>query len=382
MIMKMLYITNLATKIGGFSLASINASREQNIGFHIAANFNSASKKQIDEDQKTYGVSIHHIDINRSPFSLENLKAYRQIVELIKKENIDYIHCNTPVGGILGRLAGKKCKVKKVIYQAHGFHFYKGAPKQNWIIYYPVEKWLARYTDMLITINREDYELAEAKMRLKKGGKVYYVPGVGIDAEKIRNMIFDRDAKRCELGIAPEQIALLSVGELNDNKNHETVIRAISCLRNDNIVYIICGKGEKEEKLKNLAGELGVNLILAGYRNDIAQIYKSCDMFVFPSKREGLSRSKMEAMAAGLPVICSDIRGNTDLINDGQGGFLCNPHDTKRFAEKIDELSWNVELREKMKNINLENIKNFSIDVVNKKIQCIYEEALKEKNEN
>ena len=177
---KVLFISNIAKRVGSFSVASIAAAKECGIEYYYAANWNATSIEQRKEDEMTFGIKLVHIDLTRSPYSPKNIKAYKQLVEFIKKEKIDYIHCNTPIGGILGRLAGQKCKVKKVIYQAHGFHFFDGAPKKNWLLYYTVEKWLARKTDAIITINKEDFERSK-EFKLRNNGQAYYVHGVGMD---------------------------------------------------------------------------------------------------------------------------------------------------------------------------------------------------------
>ncbi|MBQ2741495.1 MAG: glycosyltransferase, partial [Oscillospiraceae bacterium] len=167
---KILFISNISNRITTFATASIAASHSLNMEFYQAANWQNADPSQIEKDEKAYDIKIKSVPISRNPLAKINLTAYKQLIEFIKKEKIDYIHCNTPTGGILGRLAGKKCNVKKVIYQAHGFHFYKGAPKKNWLIYYPIEKWLAHYTDALITINSEDFEFATARLKLRNNG--------------------------------------------------------------------------------------------------------------------------------------------------------------------------------------------------------------------
>lgn len=374
---KVLFVTNIANKIGSFTAASLQAAKAVGIEFHMVARW-KVDAETMQQLQKEHGVFLHHIDLERSPYSLRNRKAYKQLVKLIKDEQIDYIHCNTPTGGILGRLAGKKCKVKKVLYQVHGFHFYKGAPKKNWLIYYPVEKWLARYTDALITINQEDYALAKAKMKLKKSGPVYYVPGVGIDVRKIENVQTTKVKKRQELGIPSDATLLLSVGELNKNKNHETVIRAIAGL---NVYYVIAGKGPLEPRLKALIDELNLTdrVKLLGFRRDIYELCKAADIFVFPSFREGLSISIMEAMASGLPCVVSRIRGNTDLIEEGQGGFLCAPKDSAAFAAAISRLASDADLREKMSRHNLERIKDFDTSVVIEQMTKIYQEIFEGK---
>lgn len=313
---------------------------------------------------------MNEVPLIRSPYNLKNILAYKTLCKLIKEKNFDTIFCHEPVGGAMGRLAGHKCNCK-VIYTAHGFHFYKGAPLLNWLLYYPVEKWLARYTDVLITINQEDYAFAKRKMKLRNGGKVYYVPGVGIDNHKFSKATIDMSAKRRELGIPEDAVLLLSVGELNNNKNHETVIRAIADM---NLYYIIAGRGELQDKLENFIDtqKLRGRVKLLGFRSDVKELYEAADIFVFPSFREGLSLSLMEAMASGLPCVASRIRGNVDLIEDGINGFLCNPQDVSEFAEKINVLAANAALREKMGRTNLMTIQNFDTETVIREMQNIY----------
>ena len=368
---KILFISNISNKISSFVTASISAAHNLELDFYQAANWQSSSKEQMTADEQEYNIKIKNISLSRNPFAAANLTAYKELVALIKREKIDYIHCNTPVGGLLGRLAGKKCKVKKVIYQAHGFHFYKGAPLLNWLLYYPVEKWLAHRTDAMITINREDYDLAKGKMKLRNGGKVYYVPGVGIDNSKFSKASIDRAVKRRELGIPEDAVLLLSVGELNSNKNHETVIRAIA---DTNVYYIIAGRGELQQDLEKLieAQNLHDRVKLLGFRNDVKELYEVADIFVFPSFREGLSVAVMEAMASGLPCVASKIRGNTDLLEDGNGGFLCDPRDVSDFAEKIHILASDTQLRETMGSANRVTIQKFSTENVIREMENIY----------
>jgi len=370
---KVLFITNMANKIGSFSIASINAAHSADISFHMAACWNLTGN-ELEKLQKDFNVQLHHINLVRSPYSLQNYKAFKQLVKVIHDEHIDYIHCNTPTGGLLGRLAGKKCKVKKVIYQAHGFHFYKGAPKKNWLLYYPVEKWLARYTDALITINQEDYALAKSKMKLRNGGNVYYVPGVGIDTAQYNNETSSREKKRIELGIPKNAVVLISVGELNANKNNRVIISAMEQLKRDDVHYFLCGVGEMETSLRKQADEAGLhnNVHFLGYRNDIKELYKMADCFVMSSFREGLSRSIMEAMASGLPCIASRIRGNTDLLENSEGGFLCDPTDISAYAEKINLLAGDAAMREAMGRNNLIAVQKFSTETVTDEIRKIY----------
>lgn len=325
---------------------------------------------------KHYDIKMNEIPFERSPYSKKNIKAYKMLCQLIKREKIDLVFCHEPVGGAMGRLAGYKCKCK-IIYMAHGFHFYDGAPRKNWLIYYPIEKFFAKLTDAIITINKEDFERAKT-FRLKNDGKVYYVPGVGVDLSQYKLVENTRAIKRMELGLQDSDIALISVGELNKNKNNKVIIEALAILNNRNLHYFLCGVGDEEEKLKKIAKERNVfnQVHFLGYRTDVKELFKATDIFVMPSLREGLSRSIMEAMASGLPCIVSDIRGNVDLVTKNKGGFLCEADDSKEFAKAISALCTDAVLCEKMGQFNKMKIKEFDISVVEREIRSIYTEVL------
>jgi len=372
---KILFISNISTKITSFATASIAAAHNLNMDFYQAANWQDAENSQIEADEKTYNIKIKSVPISRNPLAKTNLTAYKELVTFIKQEGIDYIHCNTPTGGILGRLAGKKCGVKRVIYQAHGFHFYKGAPKKNWLVYYPVEKWLAHYTDALITIHQEAFELAQTRFKLRNAGNVYYVPGVGINTSQYNTEANTRKEKRIELGLNDGNIALISMGDLIERKNYDIAIRAIAEAKNDTLHYYICGNGPEEETLKSLAESLNVahQIHFLGFRSDIKELLAASDIFLFTTKQEGLPRSMMEAMASGLPCIASKIRGNTDLLENTDGGYLCNTDDVFAYAEKINLLASNADLRKKMGRNNLLTIQRFSTETVTEKIRNIYD---------
>ncbi len=361
--------TVVKTHINVFHLPYLKWFKEHGYEVHVAAKNDFINEPCIIPNCDKY----YDVKFARFPFSKTNIKAYKQLKKLIQENNYDIIHCHTPVAGVLTRLAARNSKNTTVIYTAHGFHFFKGAPLLNWLIYYPVERFCARYTDKLITINKEDYERAK-RFSLRKNGKVYYVPGVGINLEKIQNLKVDIKQKKKELGMSENTLILLSVGELNKNKNHETVLQALSELKDKNFIYLICGRGVLKEYLERKIQELHLEnkAKLLGYRSDVIKILKTADLFIFPSKREGLPVSVIEAMATGLPVIASNVRGNRDLIAKEN---LFEPDDVAALTNLIKKQLEAIENKE-LKKVNYANLEQYSLKNILKQMTEIYEEQL------
>lgn len=376
---KALIMTSVASMIEQFNMPNIELLQNMGYEVHAGCNFergNTCSKESIERLKKSLrerGVEYYQIDFTRNIWNLpEHKKAFQQVKKIVKNHKYRFIHCQSPIGGVAGRIIGKEAGVK-VIYTAHGFHFYKGGPLKNWIFYYPIEKYLSRYTDTLITVNREDFERAKKKL---SAGQVEYIPGIGIDIEKIKAIKADKRAKRKELGIPEDAILLLSVGELNGNKNHKIVIEAMGRLKNPNLYYVICGQGKKEKYLERLAGkyQLGGRVKTTGFRKDVTELMKTADIFVHPSKREGLSVALMEALACGSVCIASRIRGNTDLIEDKRNGFLFSLQKKDDLRRIIGYLLENPEERKKAGKEAMEGIKACDKRQVMQKMQEIYRE--------
>lgn len=271
--------------------------------------------------------AYYDIPFERVPWKWKNIRAYKTLKKIMDEGNYDIIHCHTPVGAMIARLAAVSARKKgsKVIYTAHGFHFFKGAPLLNWLLFYPAELALSPITDVLITINREDYNRARKKLFTKR---IEYVPGVGISTKKFLELEVEREAKRESLGYDPQDFLLLTVAEMTANKNHITILKALALLKETeeyrNMHYLICGRGDTWASLEQSAMDLGIadHVNFLGYRTDAPQLYKVCDLFLFVSFREGLSVALMEAMSSGIPIVCTKIRGNTDLIEDGYSGIF------------------------------------------------------------
>lgn len=318
----------------------------------------SVTGEFFEDLKQQFGFVMHRVSFSRSPYDPMNIGAYFQLKRIVKDRKIDIIFCHEPVGGAMGRLVGKKCNCK-VVYMAHGFHFYEGAPKSS-KIYYNVEKYLSKYTDILITINREDYN-ASLCFSAKAN---YLLPGIGVDTSKF---ICNREPGyiRKELGLDKDDVILLSVGELIARKNHEAVIRAVENLKNTHIHYIIAGDGELREYLQKKIDDCGLNNVhLLGYRKDISKLCNSSDIFVMPSYQEGLSVALMEAMACGMPIIASRIRGNVDLITDKENGLLVSVSDIEGYKRAITELVESRQKRMQMGQANKHRVKEFDIKPV------------------
>lgn len=280
------------------------------------------------------------------------------------------------MGAALARLAAKSI-IKKdvnynpdVIYTAHGFHFYTGAPKINWLLYYPVEKYLSNYTDKLITINSEDYKRAQKKFKAKK---TYLVNGVGVDLSRFSESKKSRKDVLSTLYIPNDNFVILSVGELNTNKNHQQIINALGQLTNSDVTYMIAGLGQSGEDLKRCAQENNVDLRLLGYRNDVSELLHASDMYAFPSKREGLSLSLMEAMSCKIPILASKIRGNSDLIEDHVNGRLFNlKDDSSSIGEIIQNMINNPQERKKYAEESFKKVQAYSLQEVAPIMKKIY----------
>lgn len=374
---KMLMLASVASMIDQFNIPNIEILQQQGYEVHVACNFqkgNTCSEERISELKKLLfkmNVQYFQIDFSRNVMKVnEVIKAYKQVKKICIQEKYDFIHCHSPIGGVIGRLVGHVMHIK-VIYTAHGFHFFKGAPFINWLIYYPVEKWLSRYTDVLITINQEDYERAKKKFKAKR---VIKIPGIGLNTKKIFDKKVDRNEIRKQIQVPQEAFMIISVGELNTNKNQEVIIRAMKEVRDKDIYYVLCGIGSKKEYLEKLCRELGIedNVRFLGFRNDVIDLCKAADVFAFPSLREGLGMAALEGMATGLPIITSDIHGINDYSIDGISGYRCGRKNIKDYVRAIRNIKENEKLKEQMKEYNLFIVKNFDSSKTSDIMKKIY----------
>ncbi len=316
-----------------------------------------------------YTLDIHEVRLRRSPLSTTNFSGYKDMVNMMSNNHYDIIWTNEPVMGVVTRLAARKLRKSgtKVLYMAHGFHFFNGAPKLNWMIYYPIEKLAAHLTDVICTVNEEDYIRAQSF----NVPRVEYIHGIGINTDRLSSKE-DRNNIRKELGLSDFDFIVLSVGELNRNKNQRTIIKALGKLQNNRIHYVICGQGTEEDKLKSIAQKEGIsnNVHFLGYRRDVVDICSCTDVYVMSSFREGLPVSTLEAMYCGLPMITSKTRGLVDVNKDGINGYTCKCTDFNGFADKIQYLYNEYSLRVAIGMRNKEEVMPFTIG--NTKIEVLH----------
>lgn len=384
---KALLVTHVSGFLPQFEMNNVRILQEMGYEVHYASNFHTPSYGTDNHRLDGTGIIRHQIDFVRSPFNAKNRLVYRQMCDLMKREHFSLVHCHTPMGGVMARLAAHAAGTGPVIYTAHGFHFFKGAPWKNWLIYYQMEKLLSRYTDQQLCINREDYELAKRKFHAKY---VDYVPGVGIDGSQFRTFgDKERQKKRESLGILSGQVVLLTSGEMIPRKNQEVLFRMLAKIKDEaeNLRLLLCGRGELNEYLHGMADELGIadRISFLGYREDMAEIFQASDIFLFPSFQEGLPRAMLEAMASGLPVICSEIRGNTDLMGDSWtlsadrkrklcpgGVMLSQLQDADVWAEALEDMLSRKNCWKEMGEACIQRSQEFSLDTVEKKMREIY----------
>lgn len=365
---KVLFCATVDYHFEKFHLPYMKWFKEQGWEVHVAANGELALP---------YADRKFNVPIERSPFRAGNVKAYRELKEILDTHHYRLVHCHTPVGGLLARLAARQARKQgtHVLYTAHGFHFCKGASPLNWAVFYPIERWLARYTDCLITINREDFQLAT--IRRFPSERIEHVHGVGVDTDRFRpaDEALKRELRE-RLGFSQEDYLMFYAAEFNKNKNQQLLIRALALLKNEMLQakLLLAGVGPNLEPCRALAQELGIERMVhfLGYRNDIHEVLPACDVAVASSLREGLPVNIVEAMACGLPIIATKNRGHAQLIKEGSNGFVVNPNDPDVFAEKIMLIYRSRDLRLQMSGINLRECKLYSIPSVRSELTGIY----------
>ncbi|MGX1193665.1 glycosyltransferase family 4 protein [Metabacillus sp. SLBN-84] len=376
---KILFTATVDYHFKSFHLPVLKWFRDMGWEVHVAANGNI---------NLPYTEKKFNLPIQRSPFNRMNMEAYKQLKQLIDTQQYSIVHCHTPVGGVLTRLAAMEARKKgtKVIYTAHGFHFCKGAPLLNWLTYYPVEKWLSSKTDCLLTINEEDHRLArEHKF---KAEAIEHIHGVGVDIEKYSPLSSaDKEIRRQAYRYKKNDFLLFYAAEFNKNKNQKLLLKAMCLLKDKlpNAKLLLAGEGSLLEECKQFAAANGIQEMVhfLGFRKDIADILPMCDVGVASSLREGLPVNIMEAMACGLPIVATDNRGHRELVESGVNGFTISDQNEFSFFERLAELSNSKVLRDQFGEMSRMKLMKYDTSSVIRELELIYNTYIqREKNES
>lgn len=374
--MKILYVTTISSTINAFLVSHIEYLINQGHTVDIATNItDDISNKLIKR-----GVRVFLVEFQRNPFNIKNKKAYNEIKKIQEEEKYDIVHVHTPVASFVSRLALRKEKKLKIIYTCHGFHFYKGSPLINWFLFYPLEKIAARWTDALVTINSEDFELA-SNFKLRGNGQVSKIHGVGIEKDKYVTKKFNKHEYRRKLGISDEDFVILVLAELNKNKNHIQLVKAMGILkkRYPNIKAIFAGTGPLEEKIKNQIKQnnLEDKISMIGWRNDVKELISLSDVVGLFSKREGLGKCLLEAMVCGKSVIATNTRGPRELIEHEENGFLFEVGDIESTANAIEKIYIDSDTKNRFEQESIRIINKYLLDNVLNELDYIYENIQK-----
>ena len=366
---KVLYVTTVSRTINAFLIPHINMLLDNGYEVHCACSID----KPVDKELQRRGVKIFEVPFSRNPLGIGNIKAFIKLEELQRINDYDIVHVHTPIAAIYGRLLKLNFPSLRIIYTAHGYHFLKGASKLGWILYYPIEKIMAKFTDVTININKEDYEITKEKLKPKK---CYLLNGVGLDLDKYKKLSSKEiQEKRKEFGLKDKDFVVLMVAEINKNKNHIQLINAMDILKDKypNIKVLCIGDGTLKESLEKqiILRNLQNNIFMLGYRLDVNKLINISDIGILLSRREGLPRNIMEFMACGRKVIATDIRGCRDLICDETIGTLVNVDDYESTAKAIEKY---YILSDKSFEVSKE-IRKYDIESINSELLKIYEDV-------
>lgn len=357
---KILFVANIHKHFLAFHLPYINWFKENGYEVHVAANDDSVIIPLVDKQW--------NICIERNPFSRNNIKAYRELKSIVENEKYCLVTSHTAMGGVLARLASRKARKNfglKVLYTAHGFHFFKGSPKSYWLLYYPMEKFLSRYTDALITINQEDFDLVQSNGFRNRA--TYKIPGIGFSTERLLKVNeVQRKDLRVKHGYKQSEFIMIYIAEYIPRKNHKFIINTLPeiIVKIPEIKVLFAGRGRDMNLTKNYAKTKGVDeyIDFLGFRKDIGNLIALSDIGISVSKQEGLGLNLAEEMFCGIPVVASEDRGHKEMIVQGENGYLFPQNDRKAFVNAIVYLYENPEKRKEMGKYAAESIRKFSLE--------------------
>ncbi|MCH7320611.1 glycosyltransferase family 4 protein [Solibacillus sp. MA9] len=371
--MKILFVASVYRHLTVFHIPYMQYFQSQGYEVWAAAGIGNEDKENLQK------LNIKCVDIpfSRSPLSAQNMTAYQALKKLFHSERFDLVHVHTPIAALLSRAAFRNVKHGKIVYTAHGFHFYKGAPKQNWLIYYTAEKLAAKWTDHLITMNDEDYKNAQKLLPVEK---ISYVHGVGVEFTTEVLTSSEKAEMKAQLCLPNDAVVISCVAEMNSNKNHQFLLRNWQQLKQDNpnLELLLIGNGEMEHELQTyVAKEQLVGIHFLGYRRDVPKLLQISDIVTLLSHREGLPKSIMEAMEASIPCVVTNTRGLRDLVQTNENGYVIEHGDDQSLIAAFAKLAQSAHLREQMGQRAKQLVEPFVLDMVLQEYITIYKKLLK-----
>lgn len=369
---KVLYMTTVSRTINAFLVPHIQMLLDEGYQVDIA----TCIDKPIDSSLIKNGVKVFNLPFERNPLHSGNIKAFAKLIQIQKKEQYDIVHVHTPVASLIGRLLKFQFPKLKTIYTAHGYHFLKGGSKIRWLLYYPIEKVMAKLTDVTITINQEDYDITVKRLRPHK---TYLMNGVGLDLSHYKILPEDQNLrKRQELGLNQEDFVIMMIAELNENKNQIQLIKAMELLKDKypQIKALLVGEGHKLAELQQEVNNRGLQekIQFLGFRNDVTELINVSNIGVLLSYREGLPRNLMELMACGRKVVGTNIRGCRDIIVDNTVGTIVLVGDEVGLAKEIEQLYYHRKSEFKLS----PHLKSYEVESILGELKQIYTDMIKE----
>jgi len=304
---------------------------------------------------KQEGLRVHEIEISRSLLSISHVRSFWQIVQLLRREQFDVVHVHTPIASVLGRVAARICKVPFIVYTAHGFYFHEGMKRWMRRLIIWIERWLGSWaTDLLLTVSREDRETA-IRERIMPSDSVAWI-GNGVRSDRFAP---SASCDRAEWGLNAADLVVGYVGRFVREKGLVELLDAVAELRRTRkeVKLLLVGGeavgdrgGAVGSKLKAWLRARGLvdATVITGFQEDVAPYYGMMDIFVLPSYREGFPMTILEAMASGLPVVASEIRGCREEVIHGKTGILVPPGSRDALADAIERLLSSPPMRASM----------------------------------
>jgi len=369
--MKVLYTANTYRHLYLCHKPYLKWFHDKKITVHTATN----SNKKLENVDVNYNIPVE-----RSPFKLNNIKAIFKLKKIIEKEKYDIIHTHTPMGAAVTRLASIKYRKNndvKIIYTAHGFHFYKKCPLINWLIYYPVEKTLSKYTDLIITMNEEDYKFAKKHFKTN----IEYIPGIGFDEQKFNKKLSNIEQQKLKekLNIDKYAYIISYVAEINKRKRQTYLLKTIKKMKLTNEVFLLIGDEQNSKKLKKYVkkNNLQEHVKFIGFQENVGNYLDISNLIISVSSQEGLPLNIMEAMYKNKPIIVTNCRGNIDLIKNNINGIVVDIKNQKQLIESISFLKHNNSYAKKLGEHNKKIINQYSINNVLPIMENIYNREIK-----